>query len=164
MNLELYSVQFRNPDTNEIITFTLEDYFVKNENGELLPKNSEEYIYVEPQKVTRVEFPLKSSVGNITGKLQITDDFNRKMNITDFIVSLYDQNGTEVAYSTVDDSGNYYFSGIAPGQYKVMLDKNFINDYSLVPDEHKGEIAVNIPYIYKNFVEFKDQNLIYKCF
>lgn len=44
MNLELYSVQFRNPDTNEIITFTLEDYFVKNENGELLPKNSEEYI------------------------------------------------------------------------------------------------------------------------
>ena len=127
-------------------------------------KNSEEYIYVEPQKVTRVEFPLKSSVGNITGKLQITDDFNRKMNITDFIVSLYDQNGTEVAYSTVDDSGNYYFSGIAPGQYKVMLDKNFINDYSLVPDEHKGEIAVNIPYIYKNFVEFKDQNLIYKCF
>ena len=127
-------------------------------------KNSEEYIYVEPQKVTRVEFPLKSSVGNITGKLQITDDFNRKMNITDFIVSLYDQNGTEVAYSTVDDSGNYYFSGIAPGQYKVMLDKNFINDYSLVPDEHKGEIVVNIPYIYKNFVEFKDQNLIYKCF
>ena len=45
-----------------------------------------------------------------------------------------------------------------------MLDKNFINDYSLVPYEHKGEIAVNIPYIYKNFVEFKDQNLIYKCF
>ena len=42
MNLELYSIQFRNPETNEIITFTLEDYFVKN--GELLPKNSEEYI------------------------------------------------------------------------------------------------------------------------
>ena len=44
MNLELYSIQFRNPDTNEIITFTLEDYFVKNEKGELLPKNWEEYI------------------------------------------------------------------------------------------------------------------------
>ena len=44
MNLELYSVQFRNPDTNEIITFTLEDYFVKNEKGELFLKFSEEYI------------------------------------------------------------------------------------------------------------------------
>lgn len=44
MNLELYSIQFRNPDTNEIITFTLEDYFVRNQKGKLLPKNSEEYI------------------------------------------------------------------------------------------------------------------------
>ena len=127
-------------------------------------KNCDEYIYVEPQKTTRVEFPLKSSVGNITGKLQISDDFDRKMNITDFIVSLYDENGKEVAYSTVDDYGNYYFSGISPGQYKVMLDKNFIDDYSLIPDEQFGEIAVNIPYVYKKFVELKDQNLIYKCY
>ena len=127
-------------------------------------KNSDEYIYVEPQKTTRVEFPLKSSVGNITGKLQISDDFNRKMNITDFIVSLFDANGDEVAYSTVDDSGNYYFSGISPGQYKIMLDKSFIDDYSLIPDEQFGEIAINIPYVYKKFVELKDQNLIYKCF
>lgn len=44
MNLELHSIQFRNPETNEIITFTLEDYFVKNEKGELFPKDSEEYI------------------------------------------------------------------------------------------------------------------------
>ena len=126
-------------------------------------RNSDEYIYVEPQKTTRVEFPLKSSVGNITGKLEITDDFDRKMNITDFIVSLYDTDGTEVAYSTVDDEGNYYFSGISPGQYKVMLDKNFINDYSLIPDEQYGEISIDIPYIYKKFVEIKDKNLIYKC-
>ena len=126
-------------------------------------RNSDEYIYVEPQKTTRVEFPLKSSVGNITGKLEITDDFDRKMNITDFIVSLYDTDGTEVAYSTVDDEGNYYFSGISPGQYKVMLDKNFINDFSLIPDEQYGEISIDIPYIYKKFVEIKDKNLIYKC-
>ena len=86
------------------------------------------------------------------------------MNITDFIVSLFDANGDEVAYSTVDDAGNYYFSGISPGQYKIMLDKSFIDDYSLIPDEQFGEIAINIPYVYKKFVELKDQNLIYKCF
>ena len=85
------------------------------------------------------------------------------MNITDFIVSLYDENGAEVAYSTVDDTGSYYFSGISPGHYKIMLDKNFINDYSLIPDEQYGEILVNIPYVYKKFVELEDQNLIYKC-
>ena len=44
MNLELYSIQFRNPETQEIITVTLEDYFVKNEKGALFTKNSEEYI------------------------------------------------------------------------------------------------------------------------
>lgn len=126
-------------------------------------KNSDEYIYVEPQKTTRVEFPLKSSVGNITGKLLISDDFDRKMNITDFIVSLYDENGEEAAYSTVDDNGSYYFSGISPGQYKIMLDKNFIADYNLIPDEKAGEISISIPYEYKKFVEFKEQNLIYKC-
>ena len=125
-------------------------------------KIAEEYIYVEPQKTTRVEFPLKSSVGNITGKVYVSDDFNRKMNIPDFVVSLYDEDGAEVAYSTVDDDGNYYFSGISPGQYKIMLDKNFINDYCLIPDEQYGEISINIPYVYKKFVELKEQNLIYK--
>lgn len=44
MNLELYSVQFINPETNEIITFTLKDYFVKDATGKLLPRISEEYI------------------------------------------------------------------------------------------------------------------------
>lgn len=43
MNLELYSIQFRNPETGEIITFTLEDYFVKDSTGKNLSKNSEEY-------------------------------------------------------------------------------------------------------------------------
>ncbi len=126
-------------------------------------KKDKEYIFVEPQKITRVEFPLKSSVGNIRGKLKIVDDFNRKMNISDFIVSLYDSNGEEAAYSTVDKEGNYYFSGISPGQYKIMADKNFINDYNLTPDAQNGVININIPYVYKDFVELNEQNLVYKC-
>ncbi len=121
-------------------------------------------IYVEPGKTTRVEFPLKSTVGNISGKLLIEDDFERKMPVNDFIVSLFDEEGCEIAYSTVDDSGNYYFSGISPGRYKIALDKNFINDYNLTPDNEKGEITIDIPYIYKEFAEFQNQNLIYKCY
>ncbi len=121
-------------------------------------------IYVEPTKITRVEFPLKSTVGNISGKLNINDEFNRKMVITDFIVSLYNWEGKEIAYSTVDQFGNYYFSGIMPGKYKISLDKNFINDYNLIPDVQRGEVTVDIPYVYKEFVELKNQDLIYKCY
>ena len=126
-------------------------------------KDLKQSIYVEPMKTTRVEFPLKSTVGNISGKLKIQDEFNRKMVITDFIVSLFDMEGQEVAYSTVDDSGNYYFSGISPGKYKIALDQNFVNDYNLTPDIEKGEIMIDIPYVYKDFVELNNQDLIYTC-
>ena len=129
-----------------------------------MPSDLKKFIYVEPMKTTRVEFPLKSTVGNISGKLNIKDEFDRKMIITDFIVSLYDLEGNEIAYSTVDQFGNYYFSGIAPGKYKISLDHNFINDYNLIPDIEKGEITIDIPYIYKEFVELKNQDLVYMCY
>ena len=86
------------------------------------------------------------------------------MNISDFIVTLCDEDGAEVAYSTVDAGGNYYFSGISPGKYVVALDKNFINDYNLIPDEKYGKIEVDIPYVYKEFVELNNQNLVYKSY
>ena len=85
------------------------------------------------------------------------------MVITDFIVSLFDMEGQEVAYSTVDNSGNYYFSGISPGKYKIALDQNFVNDYNLTPDIEQGEIMIDIPYVYKDFVELNNQDLIYTC-
>ncbi len=136
-----------------------------NLHANLSPETDlKKFIYVEPMKTTRVEFPLKSTVGNISGKLNIKDEFDRKMIITDFIVSLYDLEGNEIAYSTVDQFGNYYFSGIAPGKYKISLDHNFINDYNLIPDIEKGEITIDIPYIYKEFVELKNQDLVYMCY
>ena len=126
--------------------------------------NIKQQIYVDAQKTTRVEFPLRSSVGNISGKLIITDDFDRKMTISDFIVSLQDMEENEIAYSTVDSEGNYYFSGISPGKYKVILDPSFINDYNLIPDEKSGALIIDIPYIYKELAEFSNQNLLYKCY
>ncbi len=42
MNLELYSIQFRNPETQEIITVTLNKFCVTDENGRPLPVNSED--------------------------------------------------------------------------------------------------------------------------
>ena len=127
-------------------------------------KSNTERVCVEAQKITRVEFPLKSSVGNISGNLKVMDDFRRKMDTNDFIVVLNDENGKEVAYSTTDKEGKYYFSGISPGRYKIMLDKNFINDYGLTPDSTQGERLIEIPYVYKKFVELKNQDLLYKYY
>lgn len=128
------------------------------------PNGTKKHIRVEPNRITRVEFPLISSIGNIKGRLKIEDDFKRKMNIEDFIVSIYDKNGKETAYSTVDKKGNYYFSGISPGEYTISLDKNFIKDYNLTPDEKHGKIEISIPYIYKKFYKLDDKNLLYKCY
>ena len=119
-------------------------------------------ILIKPQKQTLVSYKLISSVGNIKGNLKIIDDFGRNHPIQDFIVVINDKNGKEVNYSTVDSLGNYYFSGISPGEYEIKLDKNFIKKYNLKDYEDKGKIKVNIPYEYKNIITLNDQNLIYQ--
>lgn len=128
------------------------------------PKGSKEnqLIVVNPKQTTKVEFPLISSVGNITGKLKLIDDFGRNLKIEDFIVVLNDESGLEAAYSTVDKDGNYYFSGIAPGNYIAKLDQSFIDNNNLQAFENKGEKKVEIPYVYKEFVDIKNDDLIYK--
>lgn len=127
-------------------------------------KIKKEKIRVDKSKTTRIEFPLISSVGNVSGRLKIEDEFKRKMNIQDFVVVLNDLNNKEIAYSTVDKGGKYYFSGIEPGKYKLSLDKNLINDNNLIPDSQFGEINIDIPYVYKKFVTLQNMDLVYKCY
>lgn len=119
-------------------------------------------IRVEAKKVTKVEFPITSCIGNIQGKLKIFDDFGRTININDFIVILNNEVGEEISYSTVDKYGNFYFSGISPGNYKIKLDSNFINSNSLEYYRDKSELNIHIPYEYKDFIDINNLELIYK--
>ena len=139
-------------DTEKLPTTLLVDKV--NEQG----KN----IRIEARKTTRVEFPIKSCIGNIKGKLKIIDDFGRTMKIEDFIIVLNNESGEEVSYSTVDEFGNFYFSGISPGNYKIKLDDNFIYANSLENYKDKSELNVNIPYEYKKFIDIENLELIYK--
>lgn len=123
---------------------------------------NEKLVRVDSKKNTNIEFPIKSCVGNITGGLKIIDDFGRTLNINDFIVVLNDETGKEIAYSTVDSSGNFYFSGIEPGKYTIKLDDYFINTNALTDYENKSELTVEIPYVYKNFVDINNLSLVYK--
>lgn len=120
-------------------------------------------VLVNPKQQTTVAFKLISSVGNVKGNLKIIDDFGRNMPIKDFIVVLHDESDLEVAYSTVDPNGDYCFSGVQPGKYTLMLDESFLQTYNLQPFEGKGKQEIDIPFVYKDFVDINDKNIAYKC-
>ena len=113
-------------------------------------------------QVTRIEFPLVSTVGSVSGVLKISDDFDRNLRISDFVVVLLDKDGNEVNYSTVDSTGEFYISGLAPGRYKLQLDQHFINEYGL-EELPNSSLDIIIPYDYKNPTDLTDQNLEYKA-
>lgn len=119
-------------------------------------------IKVDGGNTTKLEIPLISTVGSVSGVLKISDDFERELKLTDFVVVLLDKDGNEVNYSTVDSSGQYYISGLAPGMYTLKLDENFINSYGLEEVAGRSEINVFIPYDYENSTDIMEQNLEYK--
>lgn len=125
-------------------------------------KTSQQILVVRPNKITQVEFPIKSSVGNIKGKLNVSDDFGRGFDISDFIVVLNNLSGEEIDYSTVDKQGNYYFSGIPPGEYVIKMDEGFKTKYGLESTEGKSEKKIEVPFVYKDVVDLKDLDLHYK--
>jgi len=119
-------------------------------------------VRIDGGQTTRLEIPLSSTVGSVSGKLNIADEFERGLKITDFIVVLLDEQGNEVNYSTVDETGEFYISGLAPGKYRLQLDEKFIGAYGLeeVPEMSYREIS--IPYDYYNPTDVVEQNLEYK--
>ena len=118
-------------------------------------------IKIDGGQTTKLEIPLVSTVGSVSGVLKIMDDFDRNLKITDFVVVLLDSNGDEVNYSTVTDSGDFYISGIAPGKYTLRLDERYISAYGLEEGQN-SVIDVVIPYDYNNPTDLTDQNLEYK--
>lgn len=119
-------------------------------------------VKIDGGATTLLEIPLVSTVGSVSGVLRITDDFERNLKITDFVVVLLDENGEEVNYSTVGVSGEFYISGLAPGKYTLKLDDNFINSYGLEELPEKSEISIVIPFDYENPTDLVEQNLEYK--
>lgn len=119
-------------------------------------------VKIDGGQTTQLEIPLISTVGSVSGTLKIFDDFQRDLKITDFVVVILDENGEEVNYSTVDSTGVFYISGLAPGKYTLKLDEKFIDAYGLEMLPEKSEISISIPYDYKTPIDFTEQNLEYK--
>ena len=119
-------------------------------------------VKIESGLTTKLELPLISTVGSVSGKLKISDEFERDLRITDFIVVILDEEGNEINYSTVDSNGEYYISGLAPGRYTVQLDERFVNAYGLEKLENISEREVFIPYDYDNPTDVVNQNIEYR--
>lgn len=118
-------------------------------------------VKIDGGKTTKLDIPLISTVGTVSGVLSIKDDFDRNLKITDFVVVLLDENGEEVNYSTVGSDGEFYISGLAPGKYTLQLDERFISAYGL-EEGANSHIDILIPYDYNTPVDIMNQNLEYK--
>ena len=119
-------------------------------------------IKVEKGLATKLEIPLASTVGSVSGVLKISDDYQRELKITDFIVVLIDEEGNEVNYSTVTTEGEFYISGLAPGRYTLKLDDRYIDAYGLEKLQNLSERTIFIPYDYDNPTDVVNQNIEYR--
>ena len=119
-------------------------------------------IKIENGLTTKLELPLISTVGSVAGTLKITDDFDRKLKITDFVVIIQNDKGEEINYSTVDESGRFYISGLAPGKYIIKLDENYISAYGLEKLQNSSR-EIFIPFDYLNPTDLVEQNLEYRA-
>ena len=120
-------------------------------------------VKIEDGGTTRLELPLVSTVGSVSGVLNISDDFKRDLKITDFVVIITDEEGNAVNYSTVDNSGQFYISGLAPGRYTLKLDDRYIDAYGLEKLPNLSERNIYIPFDYENPTDVVNQNLEYRA-
>lgn len=120
------------------------------------------YIKIENNSKTKVDFGLISSVGNINGSVTITDEFNNSLRIDDIVVSVLDANGKEVNYTNLNEDGTFSFSGLNPGKYFVLIDKELQSLHKLIPEKDSESLVIEIPPEYKDYVIIDNVNLNYK--
>ena len=112
-------------------------YNVKIDNDKLAAtlidyENKTKIVKIEGGKTTKIEFPLKSCVGNLSGKVSITDDFNRKMDTKDFVIVLLDDKGEDKATQLWITTENFIYPGLNPecilfNWIKILLKKTTFN-------------------------------------
>src|SRR5574344_1841421 len=119
------------------------------------------FIKVENGKKNKIEFGFISTVGNISGSVSIKDEFNNPLKVDDLIVSILDTTGKEVNYTNLNEDGTFTFSGLAPGNYVVGIDKELPDTYKLTPNAKSSNYSVSIPAQYKDYVNIDNVNLNY---
>lgn len=91
--------------------------------------------------------------GSISGNIEVKKE--DKSN-SDVIILLVDKDNKEIKYTTTDSAGNFYIGSIPPGEYKVIVDKNYLDYNGLQVDGKTQEYLISIPLVMDDFVDIKD--------
>ncbi len=109
-------------------------------------------IDVKREKVYKVNLGLINTPGSISGN--VTVEKEEELN-SDIIVLLLDPNGKEVKYTTTDSTGSYYIGSIPPGDYTVVVDRNYLDYKGMQMFSETGQ-KVNIPVRLDDFVDIEN--------
>ncbi|MGD9581562.1 MAG: SdrD B-like domain-containing protein, partial [Vampirovibrionia bacterium] len=113
------------------------------------PTVADALVNVKAQKVYVANLGVVVTPGSISGKVNVNKD---NANNSDVVILLLDKTGKEVKYTTTDSVGNFYLESVAPGDYTIVVDKNYL-DYKGLKAENSEGNKVNIPMVTDDFVD-----------
>lgn len=115
------------------------------------PTVADALVNVKAQKVYVANLGVVVTPGSVSGKVNINKD---KMSNSEVVVLLIDDKGKEVKYTTTDSTGGFYLESLAPGDYTLVVDKNYL-DYKGLQAEVKEGHKVSIPMVTDDFVDIE---------
>lgn len=124
--------------------------------------NPVRYVKINEKEKTETSFGLISSVGNINGTVTVRDEYDTPLNVKDIVVSIIDNDGSEINYTNINEDGSFSVSGVSPGKYFVEVDKGLQKAYNIYPDKDSENYTVEIPPEYKDYVNIDNVNLNYR--
>lgn len=124
------------------------------------PTIADALVNVKAQKVYVANLGVIVTPGSISGKVNVKKD---KSTNSEVVVLLLNDKGKEVKYTTTDSTGGFYLESLAPGEYTLVVDRNYL-DYKGLQSENKEAHKVSIPMVTDDFVDIEgiELNLIPK--
>ncbi|HBH19314.1 MAG TPA: hypothetical protein DDX14_10365 [Cyanobacteria bacterium UBA9579] len=114
------------------------------------PTGNDVAVNVKRSKVYVANLGLIVTPGSISGKVEVNKE---NANNSEVIILLLDKDNKEIKYTTTDSTGGYYIGSIPPGEYRVVVDKNYL-DYNGL-QEQEGEHKVSVPLVTDDFVDIE---------
>jgi hypothetical protein len=113
------------------------------------PSIADALVNVKAQKVYNASLGVLVTPGSITGKVEVNKDGLTNQEV---VISLIDKDGKEIKYTTTDSAGGFYIGSVPPGDYTVIVDKNYL-DYKGLQDDSPELHKVTIPLVTDDFVD-----------
>ncbi len=124
--------------------------------------NAENPIYkikVREGKTHRLNIPLATEGGMLSGHLEMVDGQDQPVSPDRIVLVLTNQSGVSVKYTSVDPQGNYQFSNIPAGVYSVGLEPKIRNSGRYKTLTSPTAIHLPVSSNYEESVEVKNLNL-----